>query len=99
MNTAGLSERRAAALRALTQRAATPRPSRFPGETPASGDLPEDPELAARMLDARHRDFLDTKVAGPLAESHSDQCTDRDCTINAALAVARQILGTEVKTR
>ncbi|MGY5033255.1 hypothetical protein ACWC9U_20650 [Streptomyces sp. 900116325] len=55
MTTAGLDERRAAALRALARRPTTARPSRFPGETPPGGDLPDDPELAAQMFDARYR--------------------------------------------
>ncbi|MFJ2279264.1 hypothetical protein ACIOEZ_34510 [Streptomyces sp. NPDC087866] len=46
-----LDERRANALAALAQR---PTASRFPGETQPSGDLPDDPEQAARILNARY---------------------------------------------
>lgn len=53
------SERRAAALQALAQRPTATQPPRFPGETPASGNLPDDPEWAARMLDARQRDLIE----------------------------------------
>lgn len=44
-----LTERRAAALNALSHRTATP-PERFPGETQPSGDLPEDPWQAEAYL-------------------------------------------------
>lgn len=52
MTTPSLDERRAAALNALAQRPST---SRFPGETQPSGDLPDDPEQAARILNARYQ--------------------------------------------
>lgn len=43
--------------------------------------------------------WLDAEASGPLADLHSDRCMERGCTINAALAVARQINGAEVRTR
>ncbi|WP_329616432.1 hypothetical protein OG244_28300 [Streptomyces brevispora] len=51
MSDTGLTARRAAALRALTQR---PDTSRFPGETQPSGALPDNPDQAARYLNARY---------------------------------------------
>lgn len=51
MTDTGLTARRAAALRALAQR---PDTSRFPGETQPSGHLPDDPDAAARILNARY---------------------------------------------
>ncbi|WP_405794083.1 hypothetical protein [Streptomyces sp. NBC_01506] len=53
--TGRLNTRRTAALRALAQGHGTRPPSRFPGETQPSGDLPDDPDLAARLLEARDR--------------------------------------------
>ncbi|MFI0268599.1 hypothetical protein [Streptomyces luteogriseus] len=47
-----LTERRAAALKALTTRRATTTSQRFPGETQPSGDLPEDPWQAEAYLAA-----------------------------------------------
>lgn len=48
----GLNVRRAAALKALAHRPAR-QATRFPGETQPSGDIPEDPDLAAQHLAAR----------------------------------------------
>lgn len=50
-----LEARLAAALLALAQGPARAEPSRFPGETQPSGWIPDDPDLAARLLEARDR--------------------------------------------
>lgn len=39
-------------------------------------------------------DWLEAEATSPVADLHSDACRERGCTINAALAVARQINGT-----
>lgn len=49
-----LEERRAEALRALANRGRTPSPSRFPGETRPSGDMPEYAEAAALFLNGKY---------------------------------------------
>lgn len=64
MSTAGLRHAEPTHYRPLQYRPAT-RPARHPGETPPSGDLPED--LAARMLNARHRNLAEPASAGELA--------------------------------
>ncbi|MFC7906432.1 hypothetical protein [Streptomyces nigra] len=53
-----LADRRAAALRALTHRAA-PGQHRYPGETQPSGDMPDDPVRAEPYLSARRWDVDD----------------------------------------
>ncbi|MER5617811.1 hypothetical protein [Streptomyces sp. NPDC002215] len=60
MSTAGLRHAEPTHYRPLQTR-----PARHPGETPPSGDLPED--LAARMLNARHRNLAEPASAGELA--------------------------------
>ncbi|WP_189764680.1 hypothetical protein [Streptomyces xanthochromogenes] len=40
-------------------------------------------------------DWLEAEAASPLAGEHSDRCGEEDCTINAALAVARAINGSQ----
>jgi hypothetical protein len=40
-------------------------------------------------------DWLEAEATGPLADLHSDRCQERGCTVNAALAVARAINGTD----
>lgn len=52
MTDVGLNARRATALHALSKRPST-RPPRFPGETQPSGNVPDDPDLAARYFNAR----------------------------------------------
>ncbi|MFF2674658.1 hypothetical protein ACFVTT_38555, partial [Streptomyces niveus] len=47
-----------------------------------------DPGVGAALAD-----WLDAEATSPVADLHSDACRERGCTINAALAVARQING------
>ncbi|MBV7671405.1 hypothetical protein STHAL_18305 [Streptomyces halstedii] len=60
-----------------------------------SGAITATPIVAA-LIGARMplAAWLDAEAAPPITAQHSDRCTDPQCTTLAALAVARQLLGT-----
>ncbi|MFD4662487.1 hypothetical protein [Streptomyces halstedii] len=60
-----------------------------------SGAITATPTVAA-LIGARLplAAWLEAEAAPPITAQHSDRCTDPQCTTLAALAVARQILGT-----
>ncbi|MFD8469068.1 hypothetical protein ACFV10_28670 [Streptomyces cyaneofuscatus] len=67
--------------------------------TPTPADRPAD-QLRAAAVRARETGdpllavWLEAEAAPPITAQHSDRCTDPQCTTLAALAVARQLLGT-----
>ncbi|MFJ3283308.1 hypothetical protein [Streptomyces halstedii] len=60
-----------------------------------SGAITATPTVAA-LISARLplAAWLEAEAAPPITAQHSDRCTDPQCTTLAALAVARQLLGT-----